>query len=145
MKDVKMSSLKSQSSFEFIVFFILLLSISLSVAILNVNLQAVIATKKSQLNAQRILDTLENEIAIAIKMGNGYERTFVFLPSTESMKDYNVSCLGKGIMKVEWGNGNLYKKMPTNSITNGTSDKFDIAFGTNKISNHEGTIIIEGV
>lgn len=137
--------LKSQSSFEFLTFTILLFSISFGVVVLNTNLQAIIKTKRLQINAQRILDTLENEIAIAVKMGSGYERSFVFLPSVEDVKNYNITCVGNGIIKVEWYNGSLHRKMPTKNITNGTSDKFSIFFGKNKISNVDGNIIIEGL
>ncbi|MEM5772854.1 MAG: hypothetical protein QXL86_01350 [Candidatus Aenigmatarchaeota archaeon] len=140
-----MIALKSQSSFEFIVYFILLLAISLVVFAINVQYQIVIRERKFQMNAQRILESLENEISIAIKMGDGYEKTFVFLPSTENLESYRISSLGGGIIKVEWDGNYLYGRMPTRNLTDGTSDKFSIFFGENKISNQKGNIIIQKV
>jgi len=137
-----MKNPKSQSSMELLIFFGILLTFALGIFILDIDTRSMIEQKKHNADAEGIVSTIENEIHIALKIGDGYQKTFNLIPSTESLSFYKVSALSNGTIKIEWDNTYLTKKMPTKSITNGTSYEFLIPFGLTKLSNVGGEIVV---
>ena len=140
-----MGKLKSQTSIELLLLFGVLLTFGLGIFIINLDSQAIINAKEARVNAQRISDTLENEISIALKLGDGYERVFTLLPPTARLDFYTISVEGDGLIAIDWNGGSLFSKMPTRALTDGSTDVFKISFGANKISNVDGVIIIQSV
>ena len=139
-----MKNPKSQSSMELLMFFGILLLFGLGIFVLNVDTRSMIDQRKHTTEAQGIVNTIENEIHIALKIGDGYQKTFRLIPSTESLSFYKMSVLENGTIKIEWDSDYLTKKMPTKNITNGTDYEFLISFGPTKLSNVGGEIVIEG-
>jgi hypothetical protein len=128
---------------ELLIFFAILLTFALGILILDVDTRSMIEQKKHMTEAQGIASTIENEIHIALKIGDGYQKTFNLIPSTESLSFYKLSTLNNGTIKIEWDKTYLTKKMPTKNITNGTSYEFLISLGPTKLSNVGGGIVIE--
>jgi hypothetical protein len=128
---------------ELLIFFAILLTFALGIFILDVDTRSRIEQKKYTTDAEGIANTIENEIYIALKIGDGYQKTFNLIPPTESLSFYKVSTLDNGTIKIEWDNTYLTKKMPTKNITNGTSDEFLISLGLTKLSNIGDGIVIE--
>ena len=137
-----MKNPKSQSSMELLTFFGILLVFALGIFVLDTDTRSMIEEKKHNIDAEGIVSTIENEIHIALKIGDGYQKTFNLIPSTESLSFYKVSALSNGTIKIEWDNTYLTKKMPTKNITNGTSYEFLIPFGLTKLSNVGGEILV---
>ena len=140
-----MKNPKSQSSMELLIFFAILLTFALGIFIIDADTRSAIEQKKYNTDAEEIASTIENEIFIALKIGDGYQKTFNLIPPTESLSFYKVSALINGTIKIEWDNTYLTQKMPTKNITNGTSYEFPIPLGPTKLSNVDGEIIIERV
>jgi len=139
----KMKDPKSQSSMELLIFFAILLTFALGIFVLDADTRSMIEQKKLTTDAEGIANTIENEIFIALKIGDGYQKTFNLIPPTESLSFYKVSALSNGTIKIEWDNTYLTKKMPTKNVTNGSSYEFPISLGTTKLSNVDGEIVIE--
>ncbi len=134
---------KSQGAMEFILLFTILLTFGFGIFVVNTDFQVSIKGEENEINANRVLDTIENEVSIALKIGDGYERSFVLLPPTKDPQFYKLSSVGDGNIKIEWETKSLIRKMPTKDITDGSTDKFSIQFGTVKISNEKSKIIIQ--
>ncbi len=138
-----MNMKKAQSSIEMFLLFGALLTFGLGVFIVNINSQAIVRYKEAELNAQRVLSVIENEVSIALKIGDGYERTFN-LASPSGDADYIIS-QENGLIDIRWDGGAVNGRLPTKQITDGTDNSFEISFGDNKISNDNGEIIIEAI
>jgi hypothetical protein len=137
---------KGQSAVEFTMLFIVLLVFCTGVYMMSLNAQKTVEQKRANMETGRMMNAIENEVTLALQMGDGYSRTFDLRSSDPRTYGYYIRSLGRGLLEAGWNGASYTRQMPTRELVNSTGGgTFNFTIGVNKITNKGGVVYIQGM
>lgn len=127
--------MRGQISIEFMIFVTILALIVIALLWNNLSLQNRMIGIKTNVEAQKLSDSIAFEINAAVKAGDGYERDFYVENSFFGISNFNIS-VEEYYASIDWSERSVSSRIITKNIT-GTISK-----GWNQIKNVNGEIIV---
>ena len=127
--------MKGQISIEFMIFVTILTVIVTAFLWNNLSLQNRIVGIKTNVEAQKLSDSIAFEINAAVKAGDGYERNFYVENNFFGVSNFDISIAEYSVF-IDWSDRSVSSRIITRNITGKVSK------GWNKIKNINGEIIV---